>query len=846
MEVRNNEKMSFAGVHILNAPYKIDKEYDYSVPPQFEGMISVGSVVIVPFGGANRHVAGVVSSLKNTSDYARSKPIIGLTPGNLCIGQELYGICEFLKERCFCSIGEASKAVMPSGYSVRTDIFYESTGKPCSDEFNSVAVAVIRYITEKGEVSESALKAEFEKCLPVLKLLCRKGYLRRIAKADCRVNTKSSNYIQLLLSAEELSELQNAPKTQFTPRQLSALFELSKNPFSPLDEFRELSGVSDSVIKELCKKGAAKILPLPKDRNPYADIKKENDIDFSLSQCQKAAFDRLYELYRSPEAKAALLHGVTGSGKTNVMQKLTDVCIKDGKSVIVLVPEIALTAQAVGIFMRRYGDRVAVLHSGLSAGERLDAWKRIDSGEALVVLGTRSAVFAPVKNLGLIVIDEEQEASFKSEMTPRYHARDIARYRCAKNNALMLLCSATPSIESYYKAQKGVYTLVEMTERFGSSTLPNVEMCDLRDDPGEYPFPEGNSPENGLPGISKKPIAQKILGDRLLCELDKNLKNGEQSVLFINRRGYQAFLSCKKCGYVMECPNCSVSMTYHKYGFGSGGRMVCHYCGYSQEVPKSCPVCESEHISALGTGTQMLEEQLKLYFPDARLLRMDTDTTTGKFSHSTILDSFRNGDADILLGTQMVTKGHDFPNVSLVGVINADASLHIPDFRANERTFSLMTQVVGRAGRGNIPGRALVQTYAPDHEVLIHSSNQDYKKFYESEIRFRKAAKYPPFCDIALVSFTAGTEKDVHLAANAFGRDLEAALSKDFSDVKLIIFGPFEAGIYKMAGKFRLRYVIKCRNNPRTRELLSHLYSGFLDKNADDVSVSVDMDPQNL
>lgn len=846
MESSHSAALSYAGVHILSAPYKIDKEYDYLIPMHLAGKISLGSVVIVPFGGGNRHVAGIVSSLKDSAEYQKSKPIIGLTPGNLCIGEELYGICEFLKERCFCSIGEASKAVMPSGFSVRTSIYYEYAGKETGKDINATAAAIVRYVAEKGEVSEAELKSEFEKCLPSLKLLCTRGYLRKNSKADCKINTKSSNYVRLLLSTEELSEVHNSARTVYTPKQLQALFELEKNPFSPLDEFKELSGVSESVIKELCKKGAAEILPIPKNRNPYSDI-KQTSIDFQLSKCQKNAFEKLVELYRANTAKAALLHGVTGSGKTNVMQKLIDLCVNDGKGVIVLVPEIALTSQAVGIFMKRYGEKVAVLHSGLSAGERLDAWKRIHSGAASVVLGTRSAVFAPVKDLGLIVIDEEQEASFKSEMTPRYHARDIARYRCARNNCLMLLCSATPSIESYYKAEKGIYTLVEMTERFGKAELPKVEMCDLRDDEGSFAIPGlDNTNDEAEKAARKKVIAQKILGDKLLCEISKNLESNEQSVLFINRRGYQAFLSCKKCGYVMECPNCSVSMTYHKYGFGTAGKMVCHYCGYAADVPTICPICDSEHISALGTGTQMLEEQLKLYFPEARILRMDTDTTSGKFSHDTILEAFRNREADILLGTQMVTKGHDFPNVSLVGVINADASLHIPDFRANERTFSLMTQVIGRAGRGDIPGRAYIQTYAPDHEVLIHSAKQDYKSFYNSEIKFRKAAKYPPFCDIALISFTASTEKQVHLAAEAFGRDLSAALSKDFSDVKLIVFGPFEAGIYKIAGRYRMRYVIKCRNNPETRSLISHLYSEFLSKNTDDVSISVDMDPQNL
>lgn len=836
--VHSGGSFCFAGVHILNAPYQIDKEYDYFVPAQMREHISVGSVVIVPFGGGNRNVPAVVSSLKESSVFEKAKPIIGLTPGNLCIGSELYGICEFMRDRCFCSIGEAAKTVLPSGFSVRTSVYYEATDKQYDGEISSAAAEIVAYIAKKGKAYEAELKTKFGKSVQSLRTLVSKGYIFRKTEASCKINTKSDRYMRLLLSEDELSHLREMRKSNFTPKQMTALAELEKNPFTPISELMELSGVGETVLRELVKKGAAEIVPIPKDRNPYADAQKMPPMDFELSESQKKAFDALVGLYRDKEPKAALLHGVTGSGKTNVMQKLVDECIKDGKSAIVLVPEIALTAQAVGIFVGRYGDSVAVLHSGLSAGERLDAWRKINEGRASVVLGTRSAVFAPVKNLGLIVIDEEQESSFKSDMTPKYHARDIARYRCANNSALMLLCSATPSIESYYKARQGIYTLVELCERYGSAKLPDTCILDMRDDDGSYEMPKGDD--------GKKKITQKILGTRLLSEIKSNLDKGEQSVLFINRRGYQSFISCKKCGFVLECPNCSVSMTYHKYGFSDGGKMMCHYCGYTLDVPKKCPVCESEHISALGTGTQMLEEQLSMYFPDAKILRMDTDTTSGKFSHDTILDAFRRGEADILLGTQMVTKGHDFPNVSLVGVVNADASLHLPDFRANEKTFSLLTQVIGRAGRGEIPGRALVQTYSPDHEVLILSKSQNYKRFYESEIQLRKAAKYPPFCDIALVSFVSETDTEVRLAVKAFGTSLDKALRERYPDVKMIVFGPFEAGIYKVAGRYRMRYVLKCRNNTRTRELLSELYADFLSKTVGDVSMSVDMNPQNL
>lgn len=839
-DTNNIVTAGFVGVHILNAPYQIDKEYDYIIPSEMKGKIGVGSVVIVPFGGGNRNVSAIVSSIKESSSFKTLKPVIGLPPGNISIGNELYGICSFMKERCFCSIGEAAKTVLPSGFSVRTNVYYQKSDKTPGDNLSREAVEVLDFIEEKGKAFEAELKVKFGNNLACLKALTSKGYIERKTQADCTLNTKSDKYVKLLLSEDEISDLRISSKS-FTKKQLAALEELLKNAMTPINELMELAGVGETVIRELCKKGVAEIVPIPKYRNPYADIEQTESCDFTLTPSQDSAYRQLLALYKDSEPRAALLHGVTGSGKTNVVQKLVDNCLRDGKQAIVLVPEIALTAQAVGIFVGRYGDNVAVLHSGLSAGERLDAWRKISEGRASVVLGTRSAIFAPLKNLGLIVIDEEQEASFKSDMTPKYHARDIARYRCSKNNALMLLCSATPSIESYYKAKSGVYTLVELSERYNNNALPTVELCDMRDDASSFELPGQNS-EDSCSTLQ----GQKILGDTLLSEIEKNLENNEQTVLFINRRGYQSFMSCKKCGFVLECPNCSVSMTYHKYGFSGNGKMVCHYCGYTTDIPKLCPSCASEHISALGTGTQMLEEHLKQYFPKARLLRMDTDTTSGKFSHDTILEAFREKKADILLGTQMVTKGHDFPNVSLVGVVNADASLHVGDFRAGERTFSLLTQVIGRAGRGSTEGRAYIQSYSPDNTVLQMAKVQNYKKFYDSEIAFRRAAKYPPFCDIALVSFTSETDSEVHLAVNAFGKALDEALRGEYKDIKMIVFGPFEAGIYKVAGKYRMRYVLKCKNNTRTRELLSKLYSDFLDGTFGSVGISIDMNPQSL
>ncbi len=820
------------GVHILNAPYQIDKEYDYELPQNTVDSIGIGSIVVVPFGGGNRYVLAVVSSFKDETDVKMLKPVTGVPIEGLSIGEELYGLCEFMKERVFCSIGEAAKTVLPSGLSVKTNVYYTVGNRRDSVKLNAETAKIVDYIAAKEKATEAEIKAEFGKAASCLARLVRMEVLERTSDINCRLNTKSDRYVRLLLGSEELSERLESHRSGFTRKQLDALYFLIKNPFSPLSELTEYASVGESVVRELVKKEAVEIVPIPTDRNPYMNVEKSH-ADFSLSPEQQAAFDTLLELYKDKEPRAALLFGVTGSGKTNVIQKLCDKALEDGKGVIILVPEIALTSQAVGIFAGRYGEKVAVLHSGLSAGERLDAWRRISSGDASVVLGTRSAIFAPVKELGLIVIDEEQESSFKSDMTPRYHARDIARYRCAKTGAMMLLSSATPSIESYYKAKEGVYTLVTMKNRYSKNGLPDVEICDMRDDTGIPNTADGSE------------VAQRLVGTRLHTELKENLEKGEQSVLFINRRGYRAFISCRKCGYVMKCPHCSVSMTYHKYGY-AGGRMKCHYCGYETAVPTVCPECGSEHISSMGTGTQMLEEQLGQYFPEARLLRMDTDTTSGKLGHDAILESFRKHEADILLGTQMVTKGHDFGAVSLVGVLNADTSLYIPDYRANERTFALLTQVIGRAGRAERPGRAIIQSYSPEHEVIQKAKTQDYEKFYESEIRFRKAAKYPPFCDIMKISFSSEIENDAIKSASRFAARLDEERSGAFSDAKLLVFGPFAAGVYKVAGRYRINIVVKCGNTRRTRELFAALYTEFLLGVSGDVSISMDMNPLSL
>ncbi len=830
----------FAKVFVLGTTYKIDSLYDYSVPEKLFDSAQPGRLAVVPFGGGNIPKTAVIVSLSESSDYPRTKPIIAVPETEFFVRPDILELCLFIKETCICTFSEALRAVMPTGIAVNVGERYELSGeKPTPDEnqLNLPALSLLEFVGENGGATPTQLEEKLGKwAKTTAKVLVKLGYLEKKTDTFCHSNTKTSKHIRLLIDPSESARVLDEDKKLFTEKQHHALMTLMESGgMCSVDELAEYAGVGQSVISALVKKGAAEFVNLSEYRTPYKIEDFPPTEDFELSKGQNDALQKLLSLYLTHEPKAALLHGVTGSGKTNVILKLIDKVLCEGRQVIYLVPEIALTSQTIAIFAGRYRDRIAVLHSALSVGEKLDAWRAINKGDADIVIGTRSAIFAPLQRLGLVVIDEEQESSFKSDMTPKYHARDIARFRCAKTNSLMLLASATPSIESYYKAKQGKYTLVTMTERFGSAKLPEVLIHDLKPEPSYRR--DGDDSVKG-----------NMIGSVLDGEIKKNLMSGEQTVLFMNRRGYHSFVTCKSCGYVMKCPNCSVSMTYHKYArtrYRKNGEMMCHYCGYCADPVAVCPECSSEHIAYLGGGTQFLEENIENIYPYARILRMDADTTSGKLSHEDILGAFRDDKADILVGTQMVTKGHDFPNVTLVGVVLADSSLFMNDYRSNEKTFSLITQVLGRAGRGNKPGRAVIQTYVPDNQTLLLSAKQDYESFYNDEIKLRKAAVYPPFCDMVSFVFSGSEEDKVKNLAENFGTRLDFLAKTEFSSVRLIVFGPFEAVVYRINGKYRLRFIIKCRTDKLTRELLKKLYAEF-SATDDGVTVSVDINPSSL
>lgn len=631
-----------------------------------------------------------------------------------------------------------------------------------------------------------------------------------------KVGSKSEKMMRL---ADENADIAQ----KLTPKQQSVVNLLADVGAAEVNEICEFCSVGKSVLDNLVKYGICEYYKKEVFRNPYGNADSLVDRkDIVLSAEQEKAFLTYSDMLKNGGG-TGLLYGVTGSGKTQVYLKLIDEAVDLGKDVIVMVPEISLTPQALSIFHKRYGKKVAVFHSGLSLGERNDEYKRADCGEAKIVIGTRSAVFAPLHNLGLIVIDEEQEHTYKSERTPKYNAADAANFRCKYNKALLLLTSATPSVESYSAAVNGKYKLCELNERYGKSTLPQVITVDMKAE---------------IKGGNKTPVSNTLKN-----LLEETLEKKKQAILLINRRGYNTFIACNDCGHVITCPNCSISLTYHSYN----NSLMCHYCGYSKPLDNVCTECGSKNIRYSGYGTQRIEDEIERLFPQARIIRMDADTTSAKFSHQRIFDAFSNGDYDILIGTQMVAKGLDFPNVELVGVVNADNSLYDENYTANERSFDLITQVVGRSGRRNASGKAVIQTINPNNEIIEFASRQDYKAFYDSEINLRKLLTYPPFCDIYSVSFTSEDENKSALCAKEFF-DIFVELNKtEYKNEKFIVLGPSPAKISKISNNYRHRLAIKCKNSKSVRRMLNDILQKIAKmKEYKEVTVGIDLNPYDM
>lgn len=840
-------KGRYARVYILDNPYVIDRPFDYFIPNSIEPCVGKtlcpGSFVTVPFGRGNRKQIALVTEILDAEELPKDmdadkiKPVDGLCSGEsaeeLMLSEEQLDLCFFIKDQTLCTMGEAVRAAVPSSALSRLVEYYSAAPAEPKGDLSHADLLVYEYILARTPVSEPSLKNRFgTSAAASVERLIQKKLVTKELNIQKAPSTPTEGYYSLSVS-EDVARLiiqkdKSAPVRLTSALQIAALDAvLSKGELSA-KQVNELCGATKTQLKALVTKGILKLEERVAWRDPYTAATQPDRTPFLLNEEQDAAFCKLSMLADGGKPAAALLHGVTGSGKTCVILSLIDRMMDSGKGAIVLLPEISLTPQIAAQFLKRYGQKVAVLHSGLSAGERHDAYMKIRAGLATVVVGTRSAVFAPVKDLGLIVIDEEQEHTYKSDMNPKYHAHDIARFRCAHNSALLLLSSATPSLNSYYKAMEGKYHLIKMKNRYGGATLPQVEIQDMR---------------------SSQASAVTPIGDVLAERLVQNFADKNQSVLFLNRRGYSTQLVCRSCGAAVTCPNCSVAMNYHtRKGSYDSGEMVCHWCGSRRRYPDACPNCSSAHLVRMGYGTQRVEEELSSLLPSAKILRMDADTTSAKFSYDEMLSTFRSHRADVLLGTQMVTKGHDFPDVTLVGVLMADMSLYLDDYRASERTFSMLTQVIGRAGRAEKPGTALIQTMNPDSDVIKLACRQDYELFYEREIKLRRLLVFPPFCDIVLLTLSSPDEKELSLASVRLAQELMTLSQGDFADVPLVSFGPFEAPVYRVENCYRMRMVVKCRLNKRSRALFSSLLLRFAPSHKGNAKpiLSIDLNPSSL
>lgn len=816
-----------AAVAVEKSTLSFDMLFSYQIPYILEDIIKPGMRVIVPFGkgGGKRQgfVFGVSDAAEYSGDITALKEIYSVVDAQPLLNGELTELAKWLSERTFSTLFAAAKALLPGGMCLRTEKTYCVASEIPPDLSASLTPdekTLIAYLSKRGKaVKESGILKKLglpaDSCL--LKKMCQKGLLTEDYAVPDGIRDLSVSLVRIAPQSDFLNAC-------FTTKQSSVMEFLGDAGAADIKEICYYTGVSQGVVRTLIEKGFCETFERIVPRAPQigGEIKKTEK--HTLSASQRAAFETLFEAYGSSGAKkTALLYGVTGSGKTSVYLELIDKVLLDKKSVIVLVPEISLTPQVFSIFENRYGKQTAVLHSALSAGERCDEWKRIRSGKASVIVGTRSAVFAPVDNIGMIIIDEEQEHTYKSEMSPRYNAKEVAKFRCAYHGALLLFSSATPSVETYARALQGQYLLCELNERYGGATLPQVLTVDMTD----------KSCLEACFSISR-PLA---------AEIENNLSEKKQTILLVNRRGYNTFVACSDCKRVISCPHCSISLTYHS----ANHRLMCHYCGYSVPFTDKCPHCGGHNIRYSGTGTQRVQQELEIRFPSARVLRMDADTTTTKNSHQTLLNAFSDGEYDILLGTQMVAKGLDFPNVTLVGVISADRELYSDDFRGAERSFSLITQVVGRAGRGKDSGKAVIQTIAPDNNIIDIAARQDYKQFFKNEISIRRAMIYPPYCDLCVIGFSGTVEQSVEECASAFFSKLKSLNTEKYPDLKLIVLGPLAPKVLKLNNTYRQRIIIKCKNTKNFRSFIRELLCfADNDKAYRNINLYVDMNPENM
>lgn len=764
---------------------EVDRVFDYRVPAQWEEEVCVGLRVMVPFGQRNTKREGYVIALTETTEVPEGK-IKGiveiLDEGRPILTPSILELAKWMKKEYFCTLNQCLQAVMPAGIRTKSVWYAELTGQ--TSELSEKEQQMIDVLEEQGgAVPLRELEQIFgNRTEYILRCLQEKKVVRLHQKTTRSTYKKEKRYVSLTENEELLiAAKEKAEKDKRLAGQLRVLSAISQGESLSVEELKEKAAVTDSPIHTLLQKGVL----VEQRRQEKRDVFQLEDYTptqpFYPTSEQAQALTLLREEEEKEQKRPVLLHGVTGSGKTEIYMQLIEHVIMEGKQAIVLVPEISLTPQIMERFISRFGKRVSVTHSRLSLGERLDQWRKARDGEISIIIGPRSALFMPFSNLGVIVMDECHESSYISDVTPKYHTREVARKLSELTGALLVMGSATPDIDSYHRAVTGEFLLLQLKERTKGSRLPEVFVTDMRKE-----LENGNRSAFGLP---------------LQQAIRENLEKGQQTMLFLNRRGYSTFVSCRKCGEALTCPSCNVSYTYH----ASDKALVCHYCGKEVPVPKTCPSCGSHYIRYFGTGTQKIEEETRRLFPEASVLRMDADTTTGKNGHARILELFGKGKADILIGTQMIAKGHDFPNVTLVGILAADLSLNLGTYQAAETCFQLITQAAGRAGRGELAGRVFIQTYQPENHAIRMAAAQDYEGFYQEEILLRQAMEYPPFSHIFSVLITGEMEQEVILAAQRLG----AYMNHYAERAGCTVVGPAPAPLPKFRGEFRWQIFAK-------------------------------------
>lgn len=798
----------------------VDKPFDYAVPEPLEEFVKPGSRVIVPFSQGNREIEGFVLGIKDRSEVKTGlKSLIGMSGDEPAFPESMIPLIEFLKKRCLAPYLDVIHAIIPTGTAVKTVEWILLKDEGAVKRMSANDERLICLLKQNGGGMDmisllSYFETDIRKRITALE---KQGVLERQFSHERSVSKRVIRAVRLTADNAAVDEfIERNPRAKAQIRMLRIL--QSSEYLSTADLVRFSIG-SYTSLSAIVKRGLAEYFDIPVERRAYDKAEQMSEFPDMTAE-QAAASGSIVRAMDNGKTETFLLHGVTGSGKTEVFMRVIAHAVANGKTAMLLVPEISLTPQMMSRFVARFGGRIAVLHSGLSLGERYDQWRRILNGDADIVIGARSAVFAPLENIGIIILDEEHSETYKSEMSPRYHAREAAQFRAKQFGAVTLLASATPSMESYYKALKGEYTLLEMNKRYNENKMPSIEIVDMRIEL-----------EGGNKSMFSKPLYESIR---------ENIDRGCQTILLMNRRGYSTFVSCRKCGYVPTCPNCSISLTYHSYDNG----LKCHYCGYRHENYKLCPSCGSKYIRYFGGGTQRVEDEVKRLFPNASTIRLDADVTTRKNAHRRILERFGREKIDILIGTQMVAKGLDFPNVTLVGVVSADTMLHINDFRSGERTFALLEQVSGRAGRGDKQGKAVIQTYNPDNFAVELVKTHDYKRFYYKTAAERKTMWYPPYCEMICILITDSDKQNAMKAAHYF--------RNEFGDInsieqRLAILGPIPSGISKIKNKYRWQILIKCENADALNErLAAAARSTRRQKEFEGVSVAIDKNPETI